>query len=37
MEDKIFKEIFGRTAFARAGLSKIKGNIMSLKEYGEKS
>ena len=36
MGDEIFEETFGKTAFARAGLSKIKGNIMNLRECGEK-
>jgi len=30
MGDETFKETFGKTAFARAGLSKIKGNIYAL-------
>ena len=33
MNDETFKETFGKTAFARAGLSKIKGNIMNLMQY----
>ena len=35
MNDETFKETFGKTAFARAGLSKIKENIMNLREYSE--
>jgi len=35
MGEEDFKETFGKTAFARAGLSKIKGNIMNLREYAE--
>ena len=35
MEDETFRETFGKTAFARAGLSKIKGNIMNLRGYAE--
>ena len=31
MEEKDFEERFGKTAFARAGLEKIKGNIRSIK------
>ena len=31
MEEETFKEIFGKTAFARAGLNKIKNNIMSIR------
>jgi len=33
MGDETFEETFGKTAFARAGLSKIKGNIMNLMQY----
>ena len=35
MNDEAFKETFGKTAFARAGLSKIKENIMNLRECVE--
>jgi epoxyqueuosine reductase len=31
MGDETFEETFGKTAFARAGLSKIKGNIYALR------
>ena len=37
MGEEAFKETFGKTAFARAGLSKIKGNILSLRECAEQS
>jgi len=35
MGDETFQKTFGKTAFARAGLSKIKGNIMNLKENSQ--
>jgi len=31
MDDMTFKEVFGRTAFARPGLEKIKGNIKAVR------
>lgn len=31
MEEKIFQEKFGKTAFARAGLEKLKGNILAMR------
>lgn len=36
MNDETFQETLGKTTFARAGLHKIKGNIMNLRECAEK-
>jgi epoxyqueuosine reductase len=34
MDEKEFQQLFGKTAFARAGLSKIQGNIRVLYRHG---
>jgi epoxyqueuosine reductase len=36
MDEKGFEERFGKTAFSRAGLDKIKGNIRAVKENAAK-
>lgn len=35
MDDEDFRERFGRTAFARAGLKKLKANIQAIRAHGE--
>jgi hypothetical protein len=35
MSDKEFGERFGHTAFARAGLEKLKSNIQAIKAHGD--
>jgi epoxyqueuosine reductase len=35
MNDETFKEVFGRTAFARAGLGKIRDNINAVLRFSE--
>jgi epoxyqueuosine reductase len=37
MDGKAFKDQFGKSAFARAGLEKIKSNIVAMRERAERS